>query len=277
MKVKLWSWVQFLRLPAVLTVPGDVLAGAGVVGRDPSWQTVAAVCLAFLFGMALNDVMDVRQDRVERPERPLPSGSLTPAQGGGACAVLALTALVLHPAWPMAGLLGVIVLYTSLKSVHVLAGALLMGTCRAGALWIGAGAPGTLSLPLAGVMGFWMLLIAGITLLADRENDPERSGRGLSGMLAGGWLTGATWVMLKSVPPFWTGIPWLILAAMLWRNHRLICHQKRVLPRNIGMLLSLLIPLQSLVIMSYGQVLPGALLLLLWPLLRFTAKRVAMS
>ncbi|MEX2605849.1 MAG: UbiA family prenyltransferase [Kiritimatiellia bacterium] len=273
----LMTWIQFVRLPGVLTVPGDVMVGAAVSGRELSWRTVGAVGLAYVFGMALNDVMDFEQDMLERPERPLASGAISRARGRAACLVLGMGAFLVHPTGPMAGLLGVIVLYTALKSVHILLGALLMAACRGGAVWIGAGAPRTLSLHLAGVMGFWMLLIAGITLLADRENDPEPSGSGLSGILAGGWLAGATGMLVLSSPPFWTCIPWLILAVMLWRNHDAIRRQQQVHPQQIGVLLSLLIPLQSLVLMASGQVVPAAWLLLTWPLLRFTAKRVAMS
>ncbi|MDA3874713.1 MAG: UbiA family prenyltransferase, partial [Kiritimatiellae bacterium] len=242
-----------------------------------SWQTVAGVGVAYVFGMALTDVMDVQQDRVERPERPLPSGAISATQGGIACLVLGAGAFLLHPEPSMAGLLGCIVLYTSLKSFHVLTGALLMASCRGMALWIGAEAPWTIPLPLAGVMGFWMLLIVGITLLADREKDSGSSGTGLSALLAGGWLAGAGGIVIASGPPFLTGIPWLILAAMLWRNHESIRTHNRVLPQNIGILLSLLIPLQSLVLLGFQQFLPGTLLLLTFPLLRFTAKRVAMS
>jgi 4-hydroxybenzoate polyprenyltransferase len=235
------------------------------------------VSLAYLFGMALNDVMDFKQDVVERPERPLPSGAIRRSQGRGACLVLAAGALFLHPAGSMAGLLGLIVLYTTLKSFHVCVGALLMAACRGAAIWIGAGAPVALSLHLAGVMGGWMSLILGITLLADRENDSERSGRGLSGILTGGWLFAAAGVVVLSGPPFWSAVPLLLLTGTLWQNHRAICDQQRVLPRNIGVLLSLLIPLQSLVLMAYGHTVAGAVLLPAWLLLRVTARRVAVS
>lgn len=277
MNEKMLSWIKFVRLPTVLTVPGDLLVGAAVVGRDVSWPSVVAVGLAYLFGMALNDVMDVKQDRVERPERPLASGTITSTQGRVACTVLGVGALLIYPEESLGLLLGLIVLYTLLKSVHPLLGALLMAACRGAAVWIGAGAPWELSFPLIGVMGFWMLLIAGITLLADLENDPGKPGRGLSGIVAGGWLGGVLLILFNSGSPYWTGIPFLILAAMLWRNHVAIRRQTCVLPRNIGVLLSLLIPLQSLVLMAYQQFLPGAGLLLTWPLLRYMAKRVAMS
>ncbi|MEU3019519.1 SCO3242 family prenyltransferase [Nocardiopsis sp. NPDC007018] len=74
---------RLVRLPAALTVLGDSLAGAAAAGRlrEPRvWALpVASACL-YWAGMALNDYADRDLDAVERPERPLPSGDVTPGQ-----------------------------------------------------------------------------------------------------------------------------------------------------------------------------------------------------
>ena len=73
---------ELVRLPAVLSVPGDVLVGAAVSGqlRDVSRTAglVAASSCLYLAGMALNDYADRDVDAVERPGRPIPSGRVTP-------------------------------------------------------------------------------------------------------------------------------------------------------------------------------------------------------
>ncbi|GAA4638364.1 UbiA family prenyltransferase [Actinoallomurus vinaceus] len=73
--------VELVRAPAALTVPGDVLAGAAAAGFPIGrrWLGCAAgsVCL-YWAGMALNDYADRDLDRRERPERPIPSGRVTP-------------------------------------------------------------------------------------------------------------------------------------------------------------------------------------------------------
>lgn len=73
--------VELVRAPAALTVPGDVLAGAAAAGFPIGhrWVGTAAgsVCL-YWAGMALNDYADRELDREERPERPIPSGRITP-------------------------------------------------------------------------------------------------------------------------------------------------------------------------------------------------------
>ena len=69
--------VELLRLPAVLSVPGDVLTGAAAAGRrEPGTVagTVLACSSAYLAGMALNDWADRDVDARERPGRPIPSG-----------------------------------------------------------------------------------------------------------------------------------------------------------------------------------------------------------
>lgn len=71
---------RLVRLPAVLTVPGDALLGAAYAGRTTQgtpFRALAGCCL-YLAGMALNDWVDRDVDAVERPGRPIPSGAVTP-------------------------------------------------------------------------------------------------------------------------------------------------------------------------------------------------------
>lgn len=88
---------ELVRAPAALSVVGDSLAGlaAARAGTPTALRgrhvllPVASACL-YLGGMALNDYADRHLDAVERPERPIPSGRVTPR---GALAVgTALTA-----------------------------------------------------------------------------------------------------------------------------------------------------------------------------------------
>lgn len=80
---------RLVRAPAALTVPGDVLCGAvaadsrgGVVGK-----AVSSVLL-YWSGMALNDYVDRHIDAVERPDRPIPSGAVSPRAALGVAAGL---------------------------------------------------------------------------------------------------------------------------------------------------------------------------------------------
>ncbi|PLS74840.1 MAG: 4-hydroxybenzoate polyprenyltransferase, partial [Actinobacteria bacterium] len=74
--------MDLVRLPAVLSVPGDSLLGAAcaAVPQHPArtMGLAASSCLLYLGGMALNDYADRDVDAVERPHRPVPSGRVSP-------------------------------------------------------------------------------------------------------------------------------------------------------------------------------------------------------
>jgi 4-hydroxybenzoate polyprenyltransferase len=106
---------RLVRLPAVLTVPGDTLAGAAAAGWPLGARTAAlplASALLYTGGMALNDWADRDLDAVERPERPIPAGEIRPGQalaigaglvaGGVAVAALAGGRRTLRIALPLA-------------------------------------------------------------------------------------------------------------------------------------------------------------------------------
>ncbi|MET7463965.1 SCO3242 family prenyltransferase [Nonomuraea sp. NPDC005501] len=82
--------VELVRMPAALSVPGDVVAGAaaaGVLDRRTAGLACASVCL-YWAGMAANDWADRHVDALERPERPIPSGRVSPGAALGVAAGL---------------------------------------------------------------------------------------------------------------------------------------------------------------------------------------------
>jgi len=90
---------ELVRLPAVLSVPGDVLLGAVAAGRGreaarTAGLTASSSCL-YLAGMALNDYADRDVDAVERPGRPIPSQRVTPGFALGLAGGLTASGAVL--------------------------------------------------------------------------------------------------------------------------------------------------------------------------------------
>lgn len=81
---------ELVRAPAALSVPGDVVAGAAAAGAlSPRTPALAgASVLLYWAGMAANDWADRELDAVERPERPIPSGRVTPSAALGLAAGL---------------------------------------------------------------------------------------------------------------------------------------------------------------------------------------------
>src|SRR5437764_14640874 len=86
--------LALVRPPNVFTAVADSLAGlvlarrAGPVLGDPGLWCIAASACLYLGGIALNDYFDREVDAVERPERPIPSGTVPPIVAAGLGAAL---------------------------------------------------------------------------------------------------------------------------------------------------------------------------------------------
>jgi 4-hydroxybenzoate polyprenyltransferase len=137
---------ELVRAPAALSVPGDVVAGAAAAGTlGPRTPALAgSSVLLYWAGMAANDWSDRELDAVERPERPIPSGRISPRTAFGVAAGLtaagvALAGLAggrraLAVAVPLAGA----VWAYDLKLKNTPAGPAAMATCRALDVLLGA-------------------------------------------------------------------------------------------------------------------------------------------
>ncbi|MFE5589576.1 SCO3242 family prenyltransferase [Streptomyces sp. NPDC056549] len=140
------AWADLFRVSALLSVPGDALAGAATAGARPGRGTLhaigASLCL-YEAGMALNDWADREEDARERPHRPLPSGRVTPAAALAASAALTLAGLGLasragRPALATATALATTVWAYDLGLKHTPAGPATMAAARALDLLLGA-------------------------------------------------------------------------------------------------------------------------------------------
>jgi hypothetical protein len=137
---------ELVRLPAALTVPGDVLAGASAArwpaGRRTLALPAASVCL-YWAGMALNDYADRHVDATERPERPIPSGRVRPGTalgiaGGLTAAGLGLAATAGAPALAVALPLAGAVWTYDLAAKSTPLGPVIMGAARGLDVLLGA-------------------------------------------------------------------------------------------------------------------------------------------
>lgn len=149
MTSKFSPWLQLARISNLPTVFSNVLVGAAMAStlQPPDWTTVAltmaAVSLFYIGGMALNDLMDRNIDRVERPQRPIPSGALSVLEvatfvamcftvGFGIIQFTAPLSIV-----PAVTLIASIILYNLLHKRWT--GSLVfMGLCRAAVYFVGA-------------------------------------------------------------------------------------------------------------------------------------------
>ncbi|MEU4658747.1 SCO3242 family prenyltransferase [Streptomyces sp. NPDC023723] len=172
-RARVRAWAELLRLPALFTVPGDVLAGAAAAGVRPGYRTLlsigSSVCL-YEAGMVLNDWADRTEDAAERPHRPLPSGRVSPAAAlTAACALtgagLALAAGAGRPALTVAAPLAATVWAYDLALKHTPAGPVAMAGARALDLLLGAATAGRArpALPAAALLGTHTLAVTAVS------------------------------------------------------------------------------------------------------------------
>lgn len=181
--------IGFLRLmrPAnVVTSVADVLAGIAITGFFTGWpfdyseiSDVLMLCFAtaglYAGGVVFNDVFDAELDRVERPERPIPSGTITLGQAtllGSGLIVLGIMA-AFKPN-PTTGILAIAIavcalVYDKWGKHHKILGPLNMGLCRGLNLLLGISI-------LHGALDKWwfiafvpIIYIASITMISRGE------------------------------------------------------------------------------------------------------------
>lgn len=294
------GWMQLFRVPNLLTVPGDPLAGAvlaataaghSVTARQAGSVALAALCL-YMVGLALNDLHDLPGDRVHRPERPLPRGLVSVRAAWLAVALLAALGLGaaagagLAAALTAIALLGLVCLYNLGAKARAATACPVMGLCRGASMMLGAvavGGPAAALLPA----GALTVYIGAVTWLSRREDEPQRPGLPVllpPLAIVGGCL--AAWVPLAASGQ---RLPWSTavgagLATALALQTSLGLFRREVGPgparAAVGRFIGLLLPWQAALLCLGGtpaSLTGGLALLAAWPAARRLARRVSAS
>ncbi|MBC31397.1 MAG: ubiquinone biosynthesis protein UbiA [Muricauda sp.] len=152
---KLRAYLQLCRPANLPTAAADILAGLALAGffdeggvydfsnMVPVIKLISASVLLYAGGVVLNDFFDADLDRVERPERPIPSGVVSGKNAFLLGALLLLLGvMVSFTVHLRSGLVAVvltlcILAYDSYSKKHKVLGPLNMGVCRALNLLLG--------------------------------------------------------------------------------------------------------------------------------------------
>jgi hypothetical protein len=177
------DYVELIRPPNVATAVADVLAGFGVAGLTnvPAlpWLLASTACL-YAGGIVLNDFFDRHLDAVERPERPLPSGRVTPqgaATFGGGLLTTGVVAASMASAVAgavAAAIAVAIVLYDAVTKRHAIVGPLNMGLCRGLNLVLGMAVVPSAVLEHWSLAGISVVYVAGVTVMSWGEVSGSR-------------------------------------------------------------------------------------------------------
>lgn len=130
----LLPWLRLCRVGTLFSPAADVVAGACIAGIAWDADLVSAALasvLVYAAGMVLNDHADRREDAVQRPERPIPSGRIAPGAAAALGAVLLVAGVLIAP-WPLwwAGLAALVLAYDYLLKARIVLAAPTMGVLR---------------------------------------------------------------------------------------------------------------------------------------------------
>lgn len=171
-------WIQIIRPSNVLTAISDVLAGIALaclfLQQDLPpvnpliWITISSMLL-YTGGIVFNDVFDAALDKVERPERPIPSGRIKKSAasilGTLAFAIGSFLAYQVNMTAFYVSLAIVLMclLYNGKAKHHFLAGPIVMGACRGLNLLLGMAV-------LPDALSYWYIAIIPIIYIASVTN-----------------------------------------------------------------------------------------------------------
>jgi 4-hydroxybenzoate polyprenyltransferase len=283
--------VRLVRLPSVLTVPGDVLVGAAWDGSPgaagaPLASGVIGSSFVYLSGMALNDWADREIDAVERPRRPIPAGEI--AAPTALATALGLTGASLAAArlgggqrLKTAGALAAVVWAYDLMTKDTPAGPWTMASARALDVLVGAGSNPLGALVPAGAIGAHALVITQVSA-HEAEGGDERVARdalvgvgAIGGVVAASALAGRrgardTTLALAGVGAYAFAMGQAGRAAMRKPD-------AAGLQRLVGTGVMANMPLQAALLASRGRVASATALLASFPFARRAARKVAVT
>ena len=193
-KIPIPASLRLMRPANVVTACADILTGYAASGAaNPTHliELLAATIGLYGGGIVLNDVFDAPLDRIERPERPIPSGAIalrSAALFGIALLVCGIAAAFLCS--PLSGIIAcataaAAVLYDAVGKRQHFLGPVNMGLCRGLNLLLGLTAAGELLASPALLAVVTLCYIAGVTALSRGE---VRGGTRTAARISVAWL-----------------------------------------------------------------------------------------
>lgn len=177
MKIK--AYLTLLRPANLVTAIADILAGMAIVGflwnnSSPILLFLSTICL-YGGGVVLNDYFDASIDRIERPERPIPSGKVSEA------AVLVFGSFLLgfglifaflfqiQSGFIATAIVILVLTYNRFAKHNSIIGPIVMGMCRGGNLILGMSLVAEIKTNQLALAILPILYIAAITMISRDE------------------------------------------------------------------------------------------------------------
>jgi len=286
-----------MRPANIVTSVADVLAGVSISGfiaslgfMTTNLSPVILLCISTIGlyggGVVFNDVFDAALDKLERPERPIPSGLISVKQasilGVSLLLVGIITAFLVNE---ISGLLSVSIaaaalIYNKWSKHHSIAGPLNMGLCRGLNLLLG------ISIVTVALNQWWFLAfvpiiyIAAITMISRGEvHGGNQSVLYAAGVLYSIVIAAILWLSSVNGQLWWTIIFLVPFSLMIFSA--LIRAIRSPLPKNIGKAVKAgiiaLILMNAAWASAFGAIFLAFLIVLLLPLSLWLSKLFAVT
>ena len=286
MNPRVLAYLRLLRLPTVFTALADIFLGFLLTHPTlttdegpnplPSFLLLCAASAGlYLSGMVFNDYFDRLIDAEERPNRPIPSGAISPVAAlrlGGVLMLIGLVAagFVGMPSLLVAVALCALVLGYDGGLKKTLLGPLVMGSCRVGNVLLGASAVTVIAdvvqrpqLPIALGLGVY---IVGVTLFARQEaTTSRRSGLLMATVVINGGIVGLAAYVNAAAPETHRLSALMVLAMILFTLDRRLAvaiaqPSPQVVQLAIKVLLLSLVMLDATLIVAFNGSVESAML-----------------
>lgn len=294
---KTFHYLRLIRPANIITSVADVLAGIAIAGfnitqslHSNEWLSVVLLCFStaclYAGGIVFNDVFDAELDKVERPERPIPSGIISKQQATLLGSILLVTGILMAAVVHVtAGLIALVIaaaalLYDQFSKHHTILGPLNMGLCRGYNLLLG------ISISLSALTQWYLLAIIPILYIFSITliSQGEVHGGGKVKLLAAAFLYGivASSILALAVlnERLWQTL--LLLVPFLFMIFKpLVKAIREPIGRNIGK--SVKAGVISLILMdaawaaSFNSLLAALIIACLFPVSIWLGKRFAVT
>jgi len=286
------GYLQLIRPANLPTAAADIFAGAALAGIltasfaiQPLLFLVFASVFLYAGGVVLNDVFDLKIDKLERPERPIPSGLIPLKSAAFFGAILLVIGIILaFQVHQISGYIALalalsIVLYDGYAKKNGFLGPLNMGLCRGLNLILG--------MSILGEIGNWwyafipLTYIFAITLISRGEVHGNNKNHIIwAGILYVAVISAVVTIVMIETSNLWQMIPFLLLFAFLVFRPLSKAYQlnspERIKKAVIAGVLSLIV-LDAALAVGFSVWWYGILLLLLLPLSILLSKLFAVT
>ena len=285
-KNKLMGFARLMRLANTFTVVSNILAAhiiatAGNVQWHVLLVTIAASMCFYHAGMVINDCLDIEEDAIHDPDRPLPKGIVSLSQAwvlaGGLLALgLGLSYFAGVLCFLVAVVLVVAILTYNLSNRTGLYGCFTMGTCRFLNWCLGLSVAGE----LFGLSGYAFVVAFYVIALTILSRDEVHAQRPLllrfsaSVMMLGLVVLFVTLWHQDLLSPLALALSTAALVVVLGRFYRLSkSYSPATIRTTVGFMIMGLIPLDALLTLMAGYPVAAAFILLLIVPARALARR----